>query len=406
MFNPYAPEVLDNPYPTYTRLREKSPVFYDEEWELTFFARHEDVSAILKDRECFGRDFRHQMEIDEVDPDLYRRIYPPQWPIWTRYIRESFIDLEPPRHTRLRRLVSKAFTRRSSEAFRGRLESAADRILVSAAERGRIEAISELAIPIPLAMIAELMGILPEDQPQLVEWSHAIVKVFDERVTSEEGAAAETATKNFISFLEGEVADRRKRRRDDLISAMIEVEELGDTLTDEEIIGTSILTLNAGHEATVHAIGNALLALASRPDQYRALHSGVPVSAAVDELLRFDSPLQMFERWVLEDTEVSGRRLSRGSKVGLLFGSANHDQQVFGDTAEDVVLTRDPNPHVSFGAGVHYCVGAPLAKVELEATLATFARRVGAFELLRTENRIESLVFRGVGTLELELNAA
>ena len=406
MFNPYAPEVLDNPYPTYTRLREKSPVFYDEEWELTFFARHEDVSAILKDRECFGRDFRHQMEIDEVDPDLYRRIYPPQWPMWTRYIRESFIDLEPPRHTRLRRLVSKAFTRRSSEAFRGRLESAADRILVSAAERGRIEAISELAIPIPLAMIAELMGILPEDQPQLVEWSHAIVKVFDERVTSEESAAAETATKNFISFLEGEVADRRKRRRDDLISAMIEVEELGDTLTDEEIIGTSILTLNAGHEATVHAIGNALLALASRPDQYRALHSGVPVSAAVDELLRFDSPLQMFERWVLEDTEVSGRRLSRGSKVGLLFGSANHDQQVFGDTAEDVVLTRDPNPHVSFGAGVHYCVGAPLAKVELEATLATFARRVGAFELLRTENRIQSLVFRGVGTLELELNAA
>jgi unspecific monooxygenase len=343
------------------------------------------------------------MDIDEVDPDLYRRIYPPQWPMWTRYIRESFIDLEPPRHTRLRRLVSKAFTRRSSEAFRERLETAADRILLSAVERGRIEAISELAIPIPLAMIAELMGIRPEDQPRLVEWSHAIVRVFDERVTPEEGATAETATKDFISFLEGEVADRRKRRRDDLISAMIEVEESGDTLTDEEIIGTSILTLNAGHEATVHAIGNALLALASRPDEYGALHSGVPVSLAVDELLRFDSPLQMFERWVLEDTEVSGQRLSRGSKVGLLFGSANHDQQVFGNSAEEVVLTRDPNPHVSFGAGLHYCVGAPLAKVELEATLATFIRRVGSFELLRTENRIESLVFRGVGTLELEL---
>ena len=403
MFNPYAPEVLENPYPTYTRLREESPVFYDEEWDLTFFARHEDVISIMKDRECFGRDFRHRMDIDEVDPDLYRRIYPPQWPMWTRYIRESFIDLEPPRHTRLRRLVSKAFTRRSSEAFRERLETAADRILLSAVERGSIEAISELAIPIPLAMIAELMGIRPEDQPRLVEWSHAIVRVFDERVTPEEGATAETATKDFISFLEGEVADRRKRRRDDLISAMTEVEELGDTLTDEEIIGTSILTLNAGHEATVHAIGNALLALASRPDQYRALHSGVPVSLAVDELLRFDSPLQMFERWVLEDTEVSGQRLGRGSKVGLLFGSANHDQQVFGNSAEEVVLTRDPNPHVSFGAGLHYCVGAPLAKVELEATLATFIHRVGSFELLRTENRIESLVFRGVGTLELEL---
>ncbi len=406
-FNPYHPDFLADPYPTYARIREESSVFYDEEWELTFFSRHEDVSTILMDRERFGRDFRHRLSIDEVDTDLYHRIYPSQWPTWTRYIRESFIDLEPPRHTRLRRLVAKAFTERSSEAFRGRLESAADRILDQALERRSMEAISEFATPIPLAMIAELMGIDAEDQPRLVEWGHAIVKVFDQNLGEEEGQAAEQATRDFIEFLE-DVLDRRRRHRgDDLISAMLEVEESGDTLTDEEIIGTSILTLDAGHEATVYAIGNSLLALARHPEQYELLYRrDADLGMAVDELLRFDSPLQMFERWVLEDTEVGGHALQKGSKVGLLFGSANHDPQVFGQDAEILDLNRDPNPHVTFGAGAHYCVGAPLAKVELEAALGRLAARVRSIRLVKATNRIESLVFRGVGELRLELEAA
>jgi unspecific monooxygenase len=406
MFDPYSPDFLADPYPTYARLRAETPVFYDPSWELTFFTTHADVSAILKDRERFGRDFRHRMAVDDVDPDLYGRIYPPQWPTWTRYIRESFIDLEPPRHTRLRRLVSKAFTRRSSEAFRARLEAAADRILRAAVETGRIEAINDLATPIPLAMIAELMGIAPDDQPRLVEWSHAIVRVFDQGVTPEEGEAAEKATGDFVEFLGALIGKRRARRGDDLISAMIEIDEAGDTLSDEEIVGTSILTLNAGHEATVHAIGNGLLALSSDPEAYRRLRTDGDVSAAVDELLRYDSPLQMFERWVLEDTDVSGHPLRRGTKVGLLFGSANHDPEQFGDSSETLDLSRSPNPHVSFGAGLHYCVGAPLARVELEAALSVFVRRVGSMRLVAAEDRIESLVFRGVGRLELELEAA
>ena len=405
-FDPYSPEFLDDPYPTYARLREETPVFHDPRWELTFFTTHADVSTILKDRERFGRDFRHRMPIEDVDQDLYRRIYPPQWPTWTRYIRESFIDLEPPRHTRLRRLVSKAFTRRSSEVFRRDLESAAERILETALDTGRIEAIKDLATPIPLAMIAELMGIGPEDQPRLVEWSHAIVSVFDQGVTQEQGAAAEQATRDFVDFLGAVIAERRAHKGDDLISAMIEIDEAGDSLTDEEIIGTSILTLNAGHEATVHAIGNGLLALSSDPGAYESLRSEGDVAAAVDELLRYDSPLQMFERWVLEDTAVSGHPLRKGTKVGLLFGSANHDPAQFGDSSERLDLSRSPNPHVSFGAGLHYCVGAPLARVELEAALGVFVRRVRSLALVAAEERIESLVFRGVGRLELELDAA
>jgi cytochrome P450 len=171
-------------------------------------------------------------------------------------------------------------------------------------------------------------------------------------------------------------------------------------------VGTAILTLNAGHEATVHAIGNAVLALARRPDAYRRLASGeAPVPAAVDELLRFDSPLQMFERWVLEDTEVDGVALGKGTKVGLLFGSANHDPDAF-DAPERLALDRSPNPHVSFGAGLHFCVGAPLARVELEAALGRLAARVADIGLVEASERIESLVFRGVGRLEVELTPA
>jgi len=404
-FDPYDPGFLEDPYPTYARLRQESPAFYDGTWELTFFTRHDDVSAVLKDRDRFGRDFRHRMETDEVDPDLYRRIYPPQWPTWSRYIRESFIDLEPPRHTRLRRLVSKAFTRRSSEAFRPRLEEAAARIIDQALESGTLDVIEDFATPIPVAMIAELMGLPARDHQQVLDWSHAIVRVFDQNVTDADGNAAESATKDFVAYLEEVVEKRRKTRGEDLISSMVDVEDAGDTLTDEEIVATAILTLNAGHEATVHAIGNGLLALARDGGQYGRLHRGeARVETAVDELLRFDSPLQMFERWVLVDTEVAGVTLVKGSKVGLLLGSANRDPEVFEDP-EMLDLARQPNPHVSFGAGLHYCVGAPLARVELEAALAAFAARVARIELREASGRIRSLVFRGLDSLQLAIKA-
>jgi cytochrome P450 len=404
-FDPYHPDFLEDAYPFYREILEADPVFDDPNWGLTFFASHRDVTGILKDRERFGRDFRHRIEVERVDPELYRRTYPPQWPMWTDYIRESFLDMEPPRHTRMRRLVSAAFTRRSSEAFRPRLVESATALLERALESRSIEVISGFATPIPIAMIADLMGIPRADHDQLLEWSHAIVKVFDQRVTPEEGAAAETATRDFVAYLESVLADRLSSPGDDLISAMLEVSHEGDALTDPEIVATSILTLNAGHEATVHAIGNGLLALARDPAAYRALRDGeVPVASAVDELLRFDSPLQMFERWVLEDTEVAGHPLAAGTKVGLLFGAANHDPRVFA-VPQRLDLGREPNPHVSFGAGLHFCVGAPLARVELEAAFGTWARMVRSMDVVDLGDRIESLVFRGVGRLGLELEA-
>ncbi len=252
-------------------------------------------------------------------------------------------------------------------------------------------------------MIADLLGIPTADQPKLVEWSHAMVRPFDEACTPEEGLAAEEATKAFVEYVRSLLEERRRSPGEDLITHLLAAEIDGDRLSDDELIATAILTLNAGHEATVQAIGNSLLALARHPEEFASLRSGVPPTA-VDELLRFDTPLQMFERWVLEDLEWNGVPLKRGSKVGLLFGSANHDEAVFPDPGR-LDLGRDPNPHVSFGGGIHYCVGAPLAKVEMEVAIEVFSREVASFRVNATDlARTPSLVFRGVQELPLVLH--
>jgi len=402
-FDSYAPEFLEDPYPTFARLRAETPAFYDERWGLTFFTRHAEVHAILRDRR-YGRDVRHAVPRDEIDQEALGRIYPEQYPAWVQYIREAFIDFEPPDHTRLRRLVQSAFTKRASESYRPRLAAEAENLLDRALEEGRMDAVEDYATPIPLTMIADLMGVPSSDQQQLVDWSHAIVRLYDQACTPEEGDAAEQATLDFVDYVREMIAERRRRPTEDLVTALIDAEVDGDRLTEHEVIATAILTLNAGHEATVQAIGNGLLALARHPDQYAALRADPGlITTAVDELLRYDTPLQMFERWVLEDHEMGGMPLKRGTKVGLLMGSANHDDVAFRDP-EGLDLSRADNPHVAFGGGMHYCVGAPLAKVELDVAFSHFARRVSGIELLAdVPPRTPSLVFRGVRELPLAI---
>ena len=406
-FDPYHPDFISNPYPVYARLRRSFPVFYDENWNLTFFARHADVEHILRDRR-FGRDIRHApCAAARVDAQVYERIYPPQYPVWTRLIRDSFLDLEPPRHTRIRRLVQWAFTRRASRSYRERMEAEAHRRLDAVADTGRMEAISDYATPIPLVMIAELMGVPPADQPWLVEWSHLIVRLFDQGCTPAEGKAAERAVIGFRDYMRDLIAEHRGREGDDLLSHLIRSEHEGDFLSEEELISTAILVLNAGHEATVQAIGNGLMALSAHPDQWRRWRSDPGLSGtAVEELLRYDTPLQMFERWVTQDLEWGGVELEAGSKVGLLFGAANHDEEVFSQPGR-LDLGRTPNPHVSFGGGVHFCVGVALAREELKVAFEVLLDRVRSFEMeADAPERIPSLVFRGVRKLPLSLTFA
>ena len=403
-FDPYQPDFVSDPYPVYTELRRHRPIFFDERWNLTFFARHADVEPILRDRR-FGRDIRHVPEAArQVDPQVYERIYPPQYPVWTRLIRDSFIDLEPPRHTRIRRLVQWAFTRRASQSYRPRMEAEAHRRLDQAMQTGAMEAIADYATPIPLVMIAELMGVPGEDQPRLVEWSHRLIRVFDEGCTPEEGESAEQAGIDFRDYLRDLIRSQRKADGDNLLSHLISARHEGDALSEEELISTAILVLNAGHEATVQAIGNGLMALSAHPDQWRRWRKNRKLTpTAVEELLRYDTPLQMFERWVTEDTDWRGTKLAGGSKVGLLFGSANHDEQVF-QRPDRLDLGRTPNPHVSLGGGVHYCVGASLAREELKVAFEVLLERVRRFELVPApRERTPSLVFRGVRQLPIRL---
>jgi cytochrome P450 len=401
-FDAYAPDFVDDPYPTYARFRAESPVFFDRHWDVTFFARHDDVSGILRDRR-FGRDVRTRVPPGDIDSAVLARIYPADIPTWTAYVRDSFIDLEPPAHTRIRRLVQWAFTRKASESYRPRMEAVASAAIDQALERGWMEAIGDFATPIPLTMIAELLGIPPDDQPTLVDWSHAMVRPFDADCPPADMAAAEQATIDFVDYLTALTRQRRARPGSDLLSELVVAEIEGDRLSEQEVVATAILTLNAGHEATVQAIGNGLLALSRHPEQFEALR-GDPalVVSAAGEILRYDTPLQMFERWVLEDTEWNGTPLRRGTKVGLFFGSANRDEDVFED-AERFDIRRDSRAHLAFGAGIHHCVGAPLAKLELEVAMEAITR-LPRLDLAQPQlERVPSLVFRGVRELRVDV---
>jgi cytochrome P450 len=307
----------------------------------------------------------------------------------------------------LRNLVSKAFTGRSYTSYRLGLVALAESIIDRHLDGEPLDAIKEFASPIPVSLIADLMSIDESDHSRLVDWSASLVIPYDLSVSGADRAKAEKATAQFVEFLRGEIEERRKSPGTDLISSMILVEVNGDTLTEDEIISTCILTLNAGHEATVQALGNALLALAQNPEQFALLVDNPNlVTNAVDELLRFDTPLQMFDRWILEDCEVAGYQLTKGHKVGVLLGSANHDETIFDGDTESLDVTRNSSDHIAFGVGLHHCVGSHLARIELEAALGTLASKVRSISFDGPlPERKPSLVFRGLSGLSLRLVA-
>ena len=391
MFDAYDPGFVRDPYPTYDRLRQHGP-FVDATWGLTFFARHADVAGILRSR-SFGRDIRHVLPSDQVD----HRTYPTHLPMWTRMIRGSFIDLEPPEHTRIRGAVNRAFTRRRAEVQRSDIRRTAERLLDAAGTS--FDVIADYATPLPISVIADLMGIAAADHDRLLAWSHAIVRVFDIAASDAEQRAAEDAVGEFSAYLRDLVHRRRQDPNDDLISELAAADE---PLPDDDLVASCILILNAGHEATVHGLGNAVLALARNPSVFEAFEHESLLPGAVDELLRYDAPLQMFERWVVEDTEWAGVDFRVGDKVGLLFGAANRDPTVF-DSPHTITLGRAENSHVSFGLGTHYCLGSALARVEMEEALGALRRRYRLVASTEDEPpRQPSLVFRGVQRLLVE----
>ncbi|GHF95672.1 cytochrome P450 [Streptomyces thermodiastaticus] len=397
-FDPWDPAFLADPYPAYAELRARGRVLYYEPSNQWLVPHHADVSALLRDRRL-GRTYTHRFTHEEFG----RTPPPPEHEPFHTLNDHGMLDLEPPDHTRIRRLVSKAFTPRTVERLRPYVHRLAGELADGLVRDGGGDLLTDVAEPLPVAVIAEMLGIPEADRAQLRPWSAAICGMYELNPTPRAAEAAVRASVEFSEYLRGLIAERRKAPGDDLVSGLIAAHDEGDRLTEQEMISTAVLLLNAGHEATVNATGNGWWALFRNPAQLAALradHGLVP--SAVEELLRYDTPLQLFERWVLDEIEIDGTTIPRGAELALLFGSANHDPAVFAEP-ERLDLARRDNPHISFSAGIHYCIGAPLARMELAASLTALLRKAPVLRLAAEPERTPNFVIRGLKGLSVEV---
>jgi cytochrome P450 len=392
-----APEVVADPYPFFAAARAEAPVQWHDGLGMWLTFTHAAANAVLRTR-------------------TLGRLWAPRWPDVPMPFFElihvnSLLENEPPTHTRLRRLIAGAFARGHVERLRPRVAELADRLADDVAGAGAdgspVDLIALYAEPLPVQVIAELLGVPEADWPLLRPWSNAIVKMYEYGVTPEQRTAAETASREFAEYLRELVAERRRHPGPDLVSSLIaETDGEGGRLTEDELVTTCTLLLNAGHEATVNVVGNGVSALLSHPDQLqRLLDDPSLVEPAVEELIRFDSPLQLFERTAVKDTVIGDVTVERGGKIAALLGAANRDPAVF-DQPDTFDVGRTDNPHLGFGAGIHFCVGAPLARVELQSSLSTLLRRFPGVALAEAPQRRPEFVIRGVRSLPVILRGA
>ncbi|MCC5476966.1 cytochrome P450 [Streptomyces barringtoniae] len=398
-FDPWDPAFVADPYPVYAKLRERGRVIRYEPTDQWLVPHHADVSALLRDRRL-GRTYQHRFSHEEFG----RTPPPPEHEPFHVLNDHGMLDLEPPDHTRIRRLVSKAFTPRTVERLKPYVHGLANDLVAALVRNGGGDLLTDVAEPLPVAVIAEMLGIPEADRAQLRPWSAAICGMYELNPSQETAAQAVRASVEFSEYLRTLIAARRKEPGEDLVSGLIAAhDEDDDRLTEQEMISTAVLLLNAGHEATVNATVNGWWALFRNPGQLAALradHSLVP--SAIEELMRYDTPLQLFERWVLDDIEIDGTVIPRGSEIAMLFGSANHDPAVFADP-ERLDLTRADNPHISFSAGIHYCIGAPLARIELAASMTALLRQAPTLTLAAEPRRKPNFVIRGLEGLSVEV---
>jgi cytochrome P450 len=385
--------VVADPYPSFARAREVAPVQWHEGLGLWLAFTHAEVNAVLRDRRL-GRIWADREPAGRFES--FNLIH-----------RNAILEMEPPHHTRLRRLISTAFARGHVERLRPWVEELAgrlvDELLEDSAGTRPVDLLT-MAEQLPVAVIAELLGVPEADRQLLRPWSNAIVKMYEYERTRQREDAAERAADEFVAYLRELAADRRRHPGDDLVSHLVSVRDAdGDRLTEDELVTTCILLLNAGHEATVNVTANGTLALLRHPDQLRRLRADRSLlPTAIEEFMRFDSPLQLFERTATEDVEVGGITVEKGQKIAALLGSANHDPAVFADP-ETLDVGRAENPHVSFGAGVHFCIGAPLARVELQASFGALLDRTSSLELGGEPVRRPEFVIRGLAELPVVL---
>jgi cytochrome P450 len=398
-FDPSDQGFLADPYPALTRLRESTRVLHDAARGRWFVSRHEDVRSCLRDKRL-GRNFRHILAPEEIGvPPL-----DPRWQAFWDVERWSLLWLEPPDHTRIRKLVAAAFTPRSVEALREPTQQLARELLEPLAEAGEMELLYDYAQPYSIAVICRMLGVPLDRHRDLLGWSHRMVKMYEFDVPPDVAAAANEAASEFHEYVRGLIAERRASPRDDMVSALVGARVDGARLSDDEIVSTVIVLLNAGHEATVNTLGNGMLAFARHPEQWRRIVAGeVSPQAASEELIRFDPPLQLFERWVLEDGfSIGDVAIPLGAKLALLFGSANRDPRVFERPDDFDVGRGNAAQHIGFGGGIHVCIGAPLARIELEASVNALRELWPDFQLAEEPRRTGAFVIWGLEALRLD----
>lgn len=392
------PAFIADPYPVLSALREATPIFYYEPSDQWMVTRFSDVFEVLRDRRL-GRSYTHRYthaELGKPEPD-------PRWAKFDEHERWSLLSLEPPDHTRIRRLVAKVFTPRAVASLRPTMEAFADDLLGACLARGRFDLLADYAQPYSVAVICTMLGVPKEDTRLLLDWSHAIVKWYELDTTDAQRAAASQAAAEFMDYTAGLIAKKRSEPDDLLVSALAAVEDEGDRLSDPEIISTVIVLLNAGHEATVNTLGNGMRAFLLHRDEWdRVVRGEVEPRVAVEEMVRWDGPLQLFERWVLEDEfEIAGQAIAKGQEIAMLFGSADRDPRRF-DDPDRFDAGRGDTAHIGFGGGIHFCVGAPLARLEIEVSLSTLVRRCPQVELAELPSYQPTFVIRGLQALHLQ----
>ena len=386
------PTFVANPYEQLKALREIGKPVWHEGMQIFLAARHSDANDVFRNK-SLGRIFT------DKSPEF-------EWETFNWLHSDSILDSEPPKHTRLRSLVAKAFNRKKIEGMCPAVERITQQLLGAIDEKVKsgesFDLIADYAEPLPVKIIADLLGFPESEEHLLRPWSQSIVKMYEVNPSEQYQVEAKKAAGEFAEYVRNLAEHRKTNPGQDLITDLAMVEENGEKLNSHELVATCVLLLNAGHEASVNAFGNGMVAALERPDQAELLrkNSRAITETALEEFMRFDAPLHLFERTATVDTELGGVKIEKGQKIAALIGSANRDSSVF-ERADEMDLTRDPNPHIGFGAGIHFCLGAPLARLEMSVSLPALWEKYPNMQLAGTPVRRPTFVLRGYESVSI-----
>lgn len=395
--DPFAtPEFFADPFPFYAMLREAGRV-HSMPWGVWMVTRYDDCLALLRDE---------RMSSDPTLSELYQTLMPQMFRADSpaaRMVPNLMLLMDPPDHTRLRGIVAEAFTRGAVERLRPRISELTNEMLTRGRERGRIDLVTDLAYPLPVTVIAELLGVPVSDRERFGVWARDLITLLGQDPSPEVAGRADAAVVAFGEYFTELGTERRGEPRGDLLTALVEAEVEGDRLTTDELIATCILLLLAGHETTANLISIGTLHLLQHPDTLSRLREDLSlVRSAVEELLRYDSPVHATARTTLEPIEIGGTKIDAGQRVALLLASANRDPEAF-ERPDEIVVDRSPNQHVGFGGGIHFCLGAPLARIEARVVFEALVS-LERLELLDTDVRWRpTFPIRGLESLEVAL---